>query len=224
MADKPFVINDRRKFTAEGDIRPDVERSPAEPTPEPSAPVAAEAEASRGPQLVTEATAPEETVAAEAPAAASEEAEQQAYPEIPAEQFEQVTRAYNATLDRLDTAVRAMDPGGQHMPAMNFERFIQSLYMQALMQLGGIQDPSGQPPRVDLMGARSTIDMLGLISEKADGNLNESETKLLTSALFELRMAFLEVTQALSQQAAQRGPGGAPGSMPPPPGGPTLIR
>ncbi len=41
---KPFVVTDRRKFTMEGDVRPDAERRPepeVEVRPEIAAPVAA---------------------------------------------------------------------------------------------------------------------------------------------------------------------------------------
>ena len=51
------------------------------------------------------------------------------------------------------------------------------------------------------------------------GNLAPDETRLLDSALFELRMAFLEITQALARSAAAKGPG-APGR----PTGPGPVR
>jgi hypothetical protein len=79
----------------------------------------------------------------------------------------------------------------EHMPEMTFERVIQSLYMQALLQLGGAAQP-GQQPQVDLLGARQTIDMLDILAEKTKGNLTEGESKLVETALFELRMGFLE--------------------------------
>ncbi len=136
-----------------------------------------------------------------------------------AEQTDQANRAYNATVDRLDTAIRATNPGMERMPEMNYDRLVQSLYMQALLQLGGATEP-GQPAQVDILGARQTIDMLSVIAEKSKGNLTDAEDKLTQSALFELRMGFLEVTQAIARQAAKQG---APG-VPPAPGGPSLIR
>ncbi|WP_263372442.1 DUF1844 domain-containing protein [Granulicella cerasi] len=219
MADTPFVINDRRKFTAEGELRPDAQID-REPTP------AAEAEAPKASATVTEFPRPvAEPVMEEAPAPVAAEISEDApqeYPAIPQDQLEQAQRAYEATIDRLDTAVRAMDPGANHLPPMNFERLIQSLYMQALMQLGAAPEQGQQQPRVDLMGARATIDMLTVLASKTTGNLSDNEQKLVDNALFELRMGFLEVTQILSQQAQQRQ--GAPGTMPPPPGGPSLVK
>jgi len=102
------------------------------------------------------------------------------------------------------------------MPEMTFERLVQSIYMQAVLQLGGGTEP-GQTPQVDLLGARNSIDMLSIIEQKTKGNLAENETKLIEAALFEMRMGFLEITQALARQAASRQP---------PPGtpGPSIVR
>ena len=90
----------------------------------------------------------------------------------------------------------------------------------AVMQLGG-STPEGEQPRVDLMGARQSVDMLAVLEAKTAGNLSGAEARLLESALFELRVAFLEVTQALSRSAAAKSQGapGRPGS-----GGPSIVR
>jgi hypothetical protein len=110
------------------------------------------------------------------------------------------------------------------MPPMTFERLEQSLYTQALLLLGGAAEP-GETPRVDILGARQTIDMLAVVAERSQGHVSPGEDKLLQSALFDLRMGFLEITQALARQAAQRqpaGPGGL-GAMPGA-GGPRIVR
>jgi hypothetical protein len=105
-----------------------------------------------------------------------------------------------------------------HLPPMTFDGLIQSVYMTSIMQLGG-STAEGEKPRVDLMGARQSIDMLSILEIKTKGNLTEPETRLLESALFELRMAFLEVTQALARSAAAQNPGGPGG-----PGRPSIVR
>jgi hypothetical protein len=209
----PFVITDRRKFNSEGEPRPDADPSPErearpelklDPTPE--APTA-------------EAPAPEEA------AAAGSEEEPGMPPPPTAEQMEQSRLAFEATADRLDTAIRAANPGADHPPALTFESLIQSVYMQAIMQLGGgTQD--GQQPQVDLLGARQSIDMLGILNAKSAGNLNETEKSLLDSAIFELRLAFLEITQALARSAQQRAQQQGPGGAGPTPGrpGPSIVR
>jgi hypothetical protein len=79
-----------------------------------------------------------------------------------------------------------------------------------MIQMGaGAQD--GQRPRVDIVGARTTIDLLGVLAEKTRGNLTEAETRTLDSVLFEVRMAFLELTSMISVQAMQPPQGPPPG-------------
>jgi hypothetical protein len=227
MADiKEFVVNDRRKFTAEGDIRPDAPPSePKPPRPEtiqrPEDGDSARLVEHKGPQVVPSHAASHAAEASHAPEHSAAESEDDQLPPAPtAEQAEQAKRAFDATVDRLDTAIRATNPGMEHAPAITFDRVIQSLYMQALLQLGGAAAP-GQQPQVDILGARQTIDMLSILAEKTAGNRSDAETTLLDTALFELRMGFLEVTQALSRQAATRQPGAG---IPPPPGGPSIVR
>src|SRR6266704_3655120 len=68
---------------------------------------------------------------------------------------------------------------------MTFERFMASLYMTAMLQLGLMQEEGGKP-RLDLIGARQTIDTLSLLSEKTKGNLTAAEENFLQNVLYEL--------------------------------------
>jgi hypothetical protein len=211
MSDKPlpFVITDRRRHTTEGEIRPDAD--PREPQHKPE------------PVLPTPIAAAPEAAPAEAAAtgAATEPPTEELPPAPTSEQMEQSRVAFDATADRIDTAVRAANPGAAHPPALTFEALIQSVYMQAIMQLGG-GIPEGQQPQIDILGARQSIDMLGILDEKTKNNLTDAEKNLLSSALFELRLAFLEVTQALARSAQQRATGTPP--PPSPPAGPHIVR
>ena len=199
---KPFVITDRRKFTMDGEPRPDADPSPEreERTTTPAEPVAA----APTPQPV--AVAPEPAAEPDLPAPPT------------AEETDQARRAYEMTADRLDTAIRSANPGMDHPPAMSFDQLIQSVYMTAMMQLGAATH-EGQQPQVDILGARQSVDMLAVLAEKTKGNLTAEESRLLDSALFELRMAFLEVTQALARSAAAKAPGARPA-----PAGPSIVR
>ena len=136
--------------------------------------------------------------------------------------MEQANAAYQQTADHLDTAVRAANPGMEHPPAMSFEQIVHSIYMTAILQLGGATKP-GEQPKIDLMGARQSIDMLAILAEKTKGNLSPAESQLMDNALFEIRMGFLEVTQALARSAASRQPPPPPGA-PGAPGRPTIVR
>lgn len=204
MPDKtiPFVITDRRRHTTDGDPRPDADPSP---------------EREREP-----ASIPDPTATVPEPAAPpAEEPEQDSLLPLTPEQSREAKLAFEATAERLDTAIRAANPGMERIPEMTFERLVQSVYMTAIMQLGG-STQEGDQPRIDLMGARQSIDMLSVLEARTKGNLVPTEAQLLDNALFELRMAFLEVTQALSRSAAAKAP--ATGTMPPPPGGPRIVR
>jgi hypothetical protein len=207
---KPFVITDRRKFTKDGEPRLD-----ADPSPERERPVAPPEPAAEAAPLAPE----DHTPAVEPPATDQDD---DLPPALTEEQISQSRFAYEQTADRLDTAIRAANPGMDHPPAMTFDGLIQSVYMTSIMQLGG-STPEGEKPRVDLMGARQSIDMLAILEVKTRGNLSEPESRLLESALFELRMAFLEVTQALARSAQGPGGPGRPGG-PGTPGRPSIVR
>lgn len=202
-SNKPFVVTDRRKFTSEGELRPEAadaaeerEHNRSSRPPEPPRETAPEPPA---PELAsTRESAPE-----------SDFGYEDSIPAPTAEQTEQSRFAYEQTADRIETAIRAANPGADHPPAMNFDQLVQSIYLTAIMQLGGAT-PEGQKPQVDILGARQSIDMLAVLAEKTKGNLSEGETKLLDSALFELRIAFLEITQALARSAAAKGSPAAP--------------
>jgi hypothetical protein len=200
---KPFVVTDRRKFNLDGELRPDATRSPEEPEEREKA----------------QATEPIPVKTRESERPASEEGSEEMSEEMLAgptpEQIEQSRLAYEATAERLDTAIRAANPGADHPPAMSFETLVQSIYMTTIVQLGGAT-PEGQQPQVDLMGARQSIDMLNVLAEKAKGNLTTMEQRLLDSALFELRMGFLEITQALARSASAKSGG--------PISGPSIVR
>ena len=208
---KPFVVTDRRKFTLDGTPRPDADPSPErEARPEAAVPPAAPP--APPPPLEFKSPAPPEPPAQSAPPD----------PDLPppptAAEMDQATAAYQQTSERLDTAVRAANPGMEHPPAMSFEQIVHSIYMTTIVQLGGTTQ-EGQQPKVDLLGARQSIDMLAILAEKTKGNLTPGEAQLMDNALFEVRMGFLEVTQALARSAANRPP-------PPPaaPGRPSIVR
>ena len=94
---------------------------------------------------------------------------------------------------------------------MSFDRFIASLYMTALMQLGLVHQQNEQP-RVDLIGARQTIDTLTLLRDKTKGNLTPAEENLMQNSLYEVQMAYVDVTNALTRavQPASAVPGANP--------------
>ena len=64
----------------------------------------------------------------------------------------------------------------------------------------------GGQPGVDLIGARQTVATLGMIADKTRGNLTPKEQGFLQNCLYELRMAYVEVTNTLARPPQPTGP------------------
>jgi hypothetical protein len=143
---------------------------------------------------------------------APEHEEEMAAPPTAEEQREQ-DEAYKASGKKIDEMISAAGKAQGGPMEMTFERVIESFYMSALIQMGAIRQDN-EPPRVDIIGARQTIDSLNVLQEKTKGNLTDREKTLLQNVLFELRMAFIEITNAVAASATR--PGAVPpGAMPP---------
>jgi hypothetical protein len=207
--EESFTVSDRRLFSTDGELRPEAD-SAADQAADQAADRAAD-RANEGSVRLIADDPPSTTVAGVE--AVSSEAPADAPPPPSAEQQSAQADAYQQTNRSMDEAIgKEMGPGVADLE-VTFERFLGSLYMTALMQLGLAHEPNGQP-RLDIISARQTIDTIGLLAEKTKGNLTATEQNFLQNALYELRMAYLEVTNALA-----RGPRpGAPG-----PGGPSSV-
>ena len=79
------------------------------------------------------------------------------------------------------------------LPPASLTILITSLIAQASMVLEESLKQEGEVRTQNLEEARHIIDLLGVLEEKTKGNCNEEETKLLTQALYEMRMAFVAV-------------------------------
>jgi len=178
-----FTVTDRRRFNADDEVV-----HPATPSAEPEAP--APAQASSGP------TAPPQ---------------QEAPPPPTAEEQRASDDAFKASSKALDDQIKSQLGRSAKDFEMSFERFVASLYMTALMQLGLVHQQNDQP-RVDLIGARQTIDTLSLLRDKTKGNLTPAEENLMQNSLYELQMAYVDVTNALTRavQPASAMPGQNP--------------
>jgi hypothetical protein len=117
-------------------------------------------------------------------------------PPTEAEQDAQAA-AYQQSSKDLDKEVELSGHSAKDFE-ITFEKFLAQLYMTAMLQLG-LMRQQGEQPRVDIIGARLTIDTLSLIAEKTKGNLTPGEENFLHNSLYELRMAYVEVTNALAR-------------------------
>ena len=213
MSDTPkFEVIDRRKYKAEEEEREAASQPTATPpasTPQPEPePEPKNEEPRPGPQLVTES--PRQVAAA-----AGDELETglEPEPELPpaptAEESRQQKSAYDASAQRLEELIRAQNPGVGPQPAVTFDHLVNQLYVSTMIQMGAGQE--GQRARIDILGAKQTIDMLGVLAEKTRSNLTEAEDRTLQSVLYETRMAFLELTNMISMQGMQPPPAPPPG-------------
>lgn len=185
MAEKKqqsFTVTDRRLFTPDGEVRTEVapeEVQTSAPPPPPASPAEA-------------ATSSQEPASEMPPTPTATEQKVQA-------------DAYHKSAKELDARVELSGHSAKELE-MNFVKFMSSLYMTAMLHLGLMHEQGGQP-RVDLIGARQTIDTLTLLQEKTKGNLTADEQNFLQNCLYELRMAYVEVTNVLA-----RPPQPAPGA------------
>ena len=184
-----FTVTDRRLFNSDGEARTEVEKEPvSESTSKPQpAPAAAPVPTEPAPEAVNASSLD---------------------PEMPptptAREQQEQHDAYRKSSKDLDTRVELSGHSAKELE-ITFERFMASLYMSAMMHMGLMHEQGGAP-RVDLIGARQTIDTLGLLQEKTKGNLTSAEQTFLQNCLYELRMAYVEVTNALAR-AREPGPG-----------------
>ena len=169
-----FTVTDRRQFTSDGEPRTEAEQT----------------------ETRESATSPA-TAQVTAEAAAPPSPEPEMPPAPTASQQQEQADAYRQSSKELDSRVELGGHSAKDLE-MTFERFMASLYMTAMLQLGLMQEQGGQP-RLDLIGARQTIDTLSLMQDKTKGNLTRAEETFLQNCLYELRMAYVEVTNALSR-------------------------
>jgi Domain of unknown function (DUF1844) len=196
-----FTVTDRRLFTEDGELRKDV-REEVEP-PKAAAPPAS---VPTSDQITAKETAPAANSVAAFPE--GDGIAEQGIPAAPtaAEQQAQAD-AYRESSEELDSRVELSGRSAKEFE-MTFERFLASLYMTAMLQLG-LMRQQGEQPHIDIIGARQTIDTLALLAEKTKGNLTPTEENFLQNSLYEVRMAYVEVTNALSRPPQ---PGAATGT------------
>lgn len=180
-----FVVTDRRKFNLEGEpIVGSAEENTSPVTP--PAPVASSAPIEKAPEPpsakpAAAARAPEEKKAAPAPAGGPD-----------------LATGYHADKERAAF-------GGQKMEFMH----LLDMLVQTAMMYAGAMD-TGAERRVDIVGLRQMIDLIGVLEEKSKGNLTEQEEGVLKNTIFQLRMTYMEIVNMIDRQAMQKAPG-APG-------------
>ena len=94
------------------------------------------------------------------------------------------------------------------VPPANFLFLVESILMQAQMQLGllrfGEKEDEDSEPNLPL--ARHSIDLLGMLQEKTKGNLTVEEQRLLENGLTELRFRYVQVSDELKRKNEPKPP------------------
>jgi hypothetical protein len=96
-----------------------------------------------------------------------------------------------------DVAERAYadQASAKELPAIDFLTFIVSMSHSALLHLGDAPDPATGSLEENLPLARQTIDLLAMLQDKTRGNLTGDEERVLSQAIYDLRMRFVEVAK-----------------------------
>jgi hypothetical protein len=81
------------------------------------------------------------------------------------------------------------------IPTASFEFLTMSLRTQVELHLGLLHfGEEKDRPKPDLLLARHSIDLLGVLQEKTKGNLTLEEQRLLDNSLTELRFRYIQVS------------------------------
>jgi hypothetical protein len=164
---KAFKVDDRRRFSSEGDLKPEFQGEEPPPAPDPQ-PAGAKAQAG----AIVPPSGDTMRGGVQPPS------------------------GHSAHLEDTHRHDHDEHPGHAHSGAqsaeMTFATFLVGLSTQALMLLGDIPDPQSGRPQQDLVGAQQLIDIIGMLELKTRGNLDREEAQLIEAILYELRMKYVE--------------------------------
>jgi len=79
-----------------------------------------------------------------------------------------------------------------YLPEVNFMNLILSLSTTAMFHFGDYPDPASGKAAKNLAAAKHTIDTIGMLKAKTEGNLDDNEKALIDAVLFELRMRYVK--------------------------------
>lgn len=75
----------------------------------------------------------------------------------------------------------------------SFTQFVGGFAVQTLVHLGKMSNPITGKTEADIPNAKYSIDILGILQEKTQGNLTPEEDEYLTNLLRDLRMEYVAV-------------------------------
>jgi len=93
-----------------------------------------------------------------------------------------------------ETGAAGEEPPLESEPRSDFASLVRSLATTAYSALGLLPDPSGSRRR-EVGIARQMIDWLAVLEQKTRGNISFEESDFLAKVLYELRLAYVEMTR-----------------------------
>lgn len=78
------------------------------------------------------------------------------------------------------------------LPPLDFSSLVLPFFTQAMIELGGTEDPNAKNTEENLKLTKRLIDLLDMLKEKTKGNLKSEEEIFLDQCLHQLRMAYME--------------------------------
>ena len=93
-----------------------------------------------------------------------------------------------------ETGAAGEEPPLESEPRSDFASLVRSLATTAYSALGLLPDPSGSRQR-EVGIARQMIDWLAVLEQKTRGNISFEESDFLAKVLYELRLAYVEMTR-----------------------------
>jgi hypothetical protein len=90
---------------------------------------------------------------------------------------------------------RKEEPRSVPLPEVSLSSLVFSLSSSALLHLGEITDPQTGEKKEDFALAKHSIDTIGMLKEKTEGNLTAEEDKFLESILTDLRWRYVKATK-----------------------------
>ena len=97
-----------------------------------------------------------------------------------------------ATKERLEQKTAGAQAAGP-APSAGFIELVNILVMQIAVALGGMQDAGGARIPPNFAHAKHLIDLLEVLDQKTRGNLAPEEKRMLDTALYELRLQYVQV-------------------------------
>ena len=213
--EETFKVIDRRHFTGEGDLRPEVvemERREEEAAAKEAA--AKKAATAANPAAKPPANSPNPTTKSGANPTSKNASAAAAASEYDISGAEQRSAAKDhsgsglvtpgASGESLASEAGEGATAEQTHSSRSFQMLVDFLTRNAAAMLGGMADPQTGRPFVDLEGAREVIDMLDALREKTRGNLSKEDDQLLIEVLGSLKLTFMEISKAAAEAMAKK--------------------